>query len=292
MMYLVRILLHIDIYLILGFGENMEAAATHRNRLRQLLQSIKARVSYRASIFAATISFFSLYYRNLIGQYLQNVQLSHPRSFLKSFRMMRLVYRVRGYTAVFVPRLVALYKLSEEINQSSVAGDIVECGVYNGGSAAIMASLCEKSPVNRNVWLFDSFEGLPKPTDKDGDEAAAYEGWCHGDLSKVKEVLRKLCIPEFRVHIVKGWFHNTFPKVEIPEIAILHIDADWYESVKLCLEKFYDSVQPGGYIVLDDYGDWEGCRIATDEFLKKRGLNVKLVQIDYTGFYFQKPQNQ
>jgi len=269
----------------------MEAAATSRSRLRQLLQSVKARVRYRASIFAATISFFSLYYRNLIGHYLQNVQISHPRSLLKSFRMMRLVYRVRGYTAVFVPRLVALYKLSEEINQRSVPGDIVECGVYNGGSAAIMASLCEKSPISRNVWLFDSFEGLPKPSDKDGEEAPAYEGWCHGDLSKVKEVLRKLRIPESRVHIVKGWFQDTFPSAQIRDIAILHIDADWYESVKLCLEKFYDSVQPGGYIILDDYGDWEGCRIATDEFLKKRALDMKLIQVDYTGFYFQKTTN-
>jgi len=269
----------------------MEAAATSRSRLRQLLQSVKARVRYRASIFAATISFFSLYYRNLIGHYLQNVQISHPRSLLRSFRMMRLVYRVRGYTAVFVPRLVALYKLSEEINQRSVPGDIVECGVYNGGSAAIMASLCEKSPISRNVWLFDSFEGLPKPSDKDGEEAPAYEGWCHGDLSKVKEVLRKLRIPESRVHIVKGWFQDTFPSAQIRDIAILHIDADWYESVKLCLEKFYDSVQPGGYIILDDYGDWEGCRIATDEFLKKRALDVKLIQVDYTGFYFQKTTN-
>jgi len=204
--------------------------------------------------------------------------------------MMRLVYRVREYTAVFVPRLVALYKLSEEINRGPVPGDIVECGVYNGGSAAVMASLCEKSPISRNVWLFDSFEGLPKPTDKDGAEAPGYEGWCHGDLSKVRKVLRKLRIPESRVHIVKGWFQDTFLKVEIPQIAILHIDADWYESVKLCLEKFYDSVQPGGYVVLEDYGDWEGCRIATDEFLKNRVLDVKLIQVDYTGFYFQKPQ--
>jgi O-methyltransferase len=267
----------------------MDTAAMPRSRWGQWLQRTKARISYRASIFAATISFYSLYYRNLTGHYLQNVSLSHPMSFLNSFRMMRLVYRVRGYTAVFVPRLVALYKLSEEINQRSMPGDIVECGVYNGGSAAIMAALCEKTPVSRSVWLFDSFEGLPKPTDKDGDEAPAYEGWCHGDLSKVKEVLRKLRIPESRIHIVKGWFRDTFPKVEIPKIAILHIDADWYESVKLCLEKFYDSVQPGGYIVLDDYGDWQGCRIATDEFLKKRVHDVKLIQVDYTGFYFQKP---
>jgi O-methyltransferase len=269
----------------------MDTISTSRSRRGQLLQSIKARVGYRTSILAAAISFFTLYYRNLIEFYLQNVRLSRPRSFLNAFQMMRLVYGVRGYTAVFVPRLVALYKLSEEINRCSLLGDIVECGVYNGGSAAIMASHCERSPVDRNVWLFDSFEGLPKPTDKDGDEAPAYEGWCHGDLSKVKKVLQKLRIPESRVHIIKGWFQDTFPSVKIRDIAILHIDADWYESVKLCLEKFYDSVQPGGYIVLDDYGDWEGCRIATDEFLKKHSLDVKLIQVDYTGYYFQKPQN-
>jgi O-methyltransferase len=269
----------------------MDTTSNARSRRGQLLQSIKVKVGYQASILAAAISIFSLYYRNLIGYYLQNVRLSRPGSFLNSLRMMRLVYRVRGYTAVFVPRLVALYKLSEEINQRSLPGDIVECGVYNGGSAAIMASHCERSPVDRNVWLFDSFEGLPKPTDKDGDKAPAYEGWCHGDLSKVKKVLRKLRIPESRIHIIKGWFQDTFPSVQIRDIAILHIDADWYESVKLCLEKFYDSVQAGGYIVLDDYGDWEGCRIATDEFLKKRALDVKLIQVDYTGYYFQKPQN-
>ena len=120
----------------------MDAAATPRSRWGQLLQKIKARVNYRASISAATLSFYSLYYWNLTGYYLKNVHLSRPMSFLNSFRMIRLVYRVRGYTAVFVPRLVALYKLSEEINRRSVPGDIVECGVYNGGSAAIMASLC------------------------------------------------------------------------------------------------------------------------------------------------------
>ncbi len=152
-----------------------------------------------------------------------------------------------------------------------------------------MASFCEKSPLKRDVWLFDSFEGLPKPTDMDGHEAPAYEGWCHGDLTKVKKVFQKLQIPEPRVHIVKGWFQDTFPQVQIPGIAVLHVDADWYESVKLCLEKFYDCIQPRGCIVLNDYGDWQGCKIATEEFINKRGLGVKLIQVDYTGFYFQKP---
>jgi len=152
-----------------------------------------------------------------------------------------------------------------------------------------MASICTRSPLNRKIWLFDSFEGLPSPSDKDGDEAQTCVWWCHGDLSKVKTICQKLRVPESRVRIVKGWFQDTFPSAQIQDIALLHIDADWYESVKLCLERFYDSVQPGGFVVIDDYGHWEGCRRATDEFLKERSLDVRLVRVDYTGRYFRKP---
>ena len=267
----------------------MDASAAGKSYIFQIAQKVGEKTRYQASLLAAWAELQSLYYRNLIEYYFRNTSLKRPKSFVKSCRMMQTVYRVRPYTAVLVPRLVALYRLSEEVNRLSMPGDFVECGVYNGGSAAIMASFCERTEPKRNIWLFDSFEGLPKPTDKDGDRAPDYEGWCHGDLAKVTRVFQEMRIPEDRVRVVKGWFQDTFPTVEIPRIAILHIDADWYESVKLCLEKFYDSVQPGGYVVLDDYGAWEGCRIAADEFIAARALDVKLIQVDYTGFYFQKP---
>ncbi len=146
------------------------------------------------------------------------------------------------------------------------------------------------------MWLFDSFEGLPDPTDVDGEKAQSYKRsenkdfLCHGDLSRVKNILKKLHIRDSNVHIVKGWFQDTFPSVEIKDIALLHIDADWYESVKLCFEKFYDHVQPGGFIVLDDYVHWEGCKKATDEFLKEHAPNAKLTKVGYAGCYIQKPE--
>jgi len=203
--------------------------------------------------------------------------------------MLCILQTAKGYTVLSEPRLINLYKLAREIDILSVPGDIVECGVYNGGSAATIAATCLKSHLNRNIWLFDSFEGLPKPSDKDGIRAQSgfHEGWCLGDVSKVREIFSKLHIPESRVHIVVGWFQDTFPSIQIQRIALLHIDADWYESVKLCLEKFYDNVCPGGFIILDDYGRWEGCRRATDEFLIKHQLNVRLTQVDVS-HYFQK----
>ncbi|MDY6893755.1 MAG: TylF/MycF/NovP-related O-methyltransferase, partial [Chloroflexota bacterium] len=237
----------------------------------------------------AALSFHFLYYRQLLAVFIQNIRLSRPGSLRDSFKTVRQIHQVRGYTAVFPHRLATLYRLSKDVDARSVPGDIVECGVYNGGSSALMASVCTKSPLNRNIWLFDSFEGLPQPTENDGELARTCGWWCHGDLSMVKTVFQKLCIPEPRVNTVKGWFHETFPTVQIHDIALLHIDADWYDSVKLCFERFYDNVQPGGYIVIDDYGHWEGCRKATDEFLKERSLNIKLTQVDYTGHYFQKP---
>ena len=91
-----------------------------------------------------------------------------------------------------------------------------------------------------------------------------------------------------RVKIVAGWFQETFPTVTIPKIALLNIDADWYESVKLCLETFYDAVMPGGYVSFDDYGHWPGCKKAVDEFFEARRLPYRLQAVDYTARWFRK----
>jgi hypothetical protein len=76
--------------------------------------------------------------------------------------------------------------------------------------------------------------------------------------------------------------------VEIPQIALLNIDSDWYESVKICFEKFYDAVTPGGFVSIDDYGAWPGCRLAVDEFFQRRGLRHTMVRVDSTASWFQK----
>jgi O-methyltransferase len=91
-----------------------------------------------------------------------------------------------------------------------------------------------------------------------------------------------------RVHLVKGWFADTLPKREIVPIALLHLDCDLYESVKLCLEQLYDDVIKGGCIVIDDYGCWEGCQKAVNEFIERRNLKVELIKVDYEGVYFHK----
>lgn len=204
--------------------------------------------------------------------------------------MLRLFYTVWYNTMVDESRLKTLFKLVRLIDKQKIEGSIVECGVYKGGSAGVMAYAAKKSLLNRDIWLFDSFEGLPNPTKKDGADAKKqyYKGFCKGDVKDVRKIFAKLDIDPRRMHIKKGWFKDTFKNNNIPKIAILHIDADWYDSVALCLDKFYANVSKGGYIVLDDYACWEGCKRATSDFIKRKRLKIEWVHGGSTSYYFQK----
>jgi len=188
-------------------------------------------------------------------------------------RLVRLFRTVRPYTMVELPRLAALVELCREIDRDGIEGAIVECGTCNGGTAGVLAAASSASA--RPLWLFDSFEGLPEPGEEDGPRSGGWKGRCLGREERVRELLGKLGEDGPRVHIVKGWFQETFPVAEVGRLALLHVDADWYESVRLCLHRFYDDLAPGGFLVLDDYGCWEGCRAATHEFLEEQGLEVE-----------------
>ena len=190
------------------------------------------------------------------------------------------------------PNLSKLYELAVAVESARMEGSVVECGVMNGGSAALLAAVARRAGNARPIWLFDSFEGLPEPEHVDVNYLGVpgHKGQAVGQAAKVEEVLyRKLRLRPEGICIRKGWFEDTLSPVKqtIGRIALLHIDCDWYRSVKFCLEQLYDLVAPGGYVVIDDYGHWRGCRQAVDEFLSPR--RISLTRIDYTGVYFQKP---
>jgi len=209
------------------------------------------------------------------------------------FQLKRVTKSVLPYTLISLERIESLYRLARRIETENIPGDVVECGVCNGGSAAILARTATHSRLQRTVWLFDSFQGMPEVTEHDGMSAGGRSAQSHvgqevGDVARVNEVLRRVRADTTSVRIVAGWFQDTFPNVAIERIAILNIDADWYESVKLCLETFYDRVVPGGFVSFDDYGHWPGCRKAVDEFFHSRQLAHKLNKVDYTAHWFQK----
>ena len=215
-----------------------------------------------------------------------------PLRDLLNIRKTNLLVRVQPYTLLSYHRLSKLYEKATFLERKQINGSFVECGVYNGGSAGIIAAVARHNR-NRHIWLFDSWEGLPKPAESDVSYtgSAGEEGMCLGYEEKVRELLfTNLRLDDCNIHLIRGWFNKTIHpcKSDIGAIALLHLDCDWYESVKFCLEELYDNVVKGGFIFIDDYGHWEGCRRAVDEFIEGRNLRIGLTQIDYTGVYFQK----
>ena len=204
------------------------------------------------------------------------------------FGIGRIIRLVQPYTLVDPDRIKNLYALARCIESERIPGDVIECGVYNGGTAAVLAQSATRSRLPRTLWLFDSFLGMPETSAQDGPSAREHIGKEVGDQEKVDEILRMVGAQMDRVKVVPGWFQETFPTVSIPKIALLNIDADWYESVKLCLETFYDAVMPGGYVSFDDYGHWPGCKMAVDEFFETRRLPYTLQVVDYTARWFRK----
>jgi len=181
---------------------------------------------------------------------------------------------VPRHTMVSLPVLAATHRAAADVVARGVAGAIVECGVWNGGSAAILAGAALDAGDPRPVHLFDSFAGLPPPTAEDGAAVARqfFDGWCVGDAAEARRALAAVGQDPAATHVYEGWFEETFPEAETGPIAVLHIDADWYEPVRLALERFYPLLQPGGALLLNDYGRWPGCDRATDEYLGGLGL--------------------
>lgn len=200
------------------------------------------------------------------------------------------LYRqVRRDTMCSNARLRGLYRAVRYVVRNNIPGDIVECGSARGGSAALMALALRRVGAQRTVWLFDTFEGLPAPGSQDPDFELAdlFTGSCVGTVDEVRALFQQLEIAE-NVRFVKGLFQETLRVAPIPSIAVLHIDGDWYESVKTCLECLYDRVVDGGVIQLDDYGYWKGARSAVDEFIGRRGIKGRLQRLDYSGRFLVK----
>jgi O-methyltransferase len=193
---------------------------------------------------------------------------------------------LKNYTLGNIEALKLHQALALKISEDNIQGDIVECGVYNGGSAAAMASAANMD--QRKIWLYDSFEGMPSISDIDGKDAKKYEGMCVGEIDKVKSVMAFIKLIETKYIIKKGWFKQTFKEKGPEKIALLHIDSDWYESVKICLEHFYDRVQEGGIILLDDFGHWEGCRNAFYDFIQQRNIKPLVERRGHTQMFWIK----
>jgi O-methyltransferase len=183
----------------------------------------------------------------------------------------RVIEAVKPFTLLTEDRLESLLGLSRQVVEARVAGAFVECGTYRGGSGAILGYVAKQEGWKRDLYLFDSFQGHPSFASADAPDRDGIPQWT-GKLvasqEDVKAALRRVgAYDANHVRIVPGWFQQSLPAFPIAEIALLHLDADWYDSTLFCLKTLFGRVVPGGYIQVDDYYLYEGCRLAVDEFM-------------------------
>jgi O-methyltransferase len=196
-----------------------------------------------------------------------------------------------GLTMVGMKRLQNIRGCIEGVPFDNVPGDFVECGVWRGGSCIFARSVFDAHGASdRNVWVADSFEGMPKITSAKDKVDADYSGEraLAVSLDQVKENFRKFDLLKDNVKFVKGWFSETLKVAPIGTIAVLRLDGDHYSSTMDALEALYEKVSPGGYIIIDDYNAFVGCKNAVHEFRERRDIDDPIVPIDNLAVFWRR----
>jgi O-methyltransferase len=196
---------------------------------------------------------------------------------------------VRPWTMTSREKLFGLVVAVRYVVDNDIPGDVVECGVWRGGSMqAIARVLAAHGSTDRELHLFDTFEGMPPPSEEDvrrgGRPAAELLAtrprsssiWAIADLEDVRAGMEQVDYPPERIHYHPGMVEETIPAGAPERIALLRLDTDWYASTRHELEHLYDRVSPGGVVIIDDYDYWEGSRRAVDEFVAQTGARLLL----------------
>jgi O-methyltransferase len=218
---------------------------------------------------------------------------------------MEILRAVKPYTMTSPERVLGLINATRYVVSNRIPGAIVECGVWRGGSMMAVAKVLleeEKDPT-RELYLFDTFEGMPTPStldlDHEGNDAKslmsvtkkneASSVWCYAPLEGVRKRIASTTYPSNLVHFVAGRVEETIPAAAPGAIALLRLDTDWYESTSHELVHLFPRVSSGGAIIIDDYGHWRGARKAVDEYIAETGAAILLNRLDYSGRIGVKP---
>ncbi len=215
----------------------------------------------------------------------------------------RIIERVLPLTLTGATRVQALIDAVRYCESREIRGSFAECGVWRGGSIlAMILALQDMAAEERDIYLYDTFEGMTEPTEHDVSsiDPPALATWSQAEdegtrawpylfdpetfnEDVVLETLGATGYPEERLHLVAGTVEQTLPDRAPDEIALLRLDTDWYESTRHELTHLYPRLVAGGVLIVDDYGHWEGARRAVDEYFAEHARPLLMSRIDYTG---------
>jgi len=218
--------------------------------------------------------------------------MNSPNGFPPDFESsdIEIIRAVEPYTMTSTERIHALVHAVRHIVRNRIAGDMVECGVWKGGSVMAMAlTLLQLGERDRSLYLFDTFSGMTAPSDVDVD----YQGQqahvildavrCEASQQEVEKAVFSTGYDREKIHFVPGRVEETIPDHAPASIALLRLDTDWYESTQHELRHLFPRLARGGVIIIDDYGHWRGARQAVDEYIAQNQIRLLLHRIDYTG---------
>lgn len=212
--------------------------------------------------------------------------------------LQQIIDRCRPFTMTSTERMIALHDAVRYVIANDIPGAFVECGVWRGGSAmVIIETLKQLGVTGRELWLYDTFEGMPPPTEVDRDlngnaaerlmresDRDSANVWAYCELDDVKANIDRLgSSTNDIVRFVKGKVEETIPDSIPDKIALLRLDTDWYESTRHELIHLFPRLETGGILLIDDYGHWQGAQKATDQYIAENQLRIFLQRIDYTG---------
>ncbi len=240
------------------------------------------------------MSIISKYILKPLGLKISKIQ--HDEDFVQDAVFLNIYKQCKPYTMTSIERMYALYNAVRYTVQNNIEGDFVECGVWRGGSSMMIAlTLLSLNARDRKILLYDTFEGMSEPTENDvdfkgGDADSLLKQniqnkensvWCLADLQDVQQNMSLTKYPLENIQFIKGKVEDTIPKNISEKISLLRLDTDWYESTAHELKYLYPILVPKGVLIIDDYGHWEGCKKAVDEYFSENTLLLN--RIDYTG---------
>lgn len=199
------------------------------------------------------------------------------------------------YTMTPAQRFSAISLCMRYLRENQIEGAVVECGVWAGGSIGAAALIGVQDKIKRKYWLFDTFEGMTRPSNFDGISPQKIwnrsrhlndlgSDWCEVNQLDVENNLKLMGVDLKNCIFVQGDVSNTLKSNPLPkEIALLRLDTDWFESTKIELEVLFPRLVSGGILIIDDYGHWEGARKAVDEYFAALELKPLFIPLDYSG---------
>ncbi len=198
------------------------------------------------------------------------------------------------HTMTSVDSLYYTYRAVKYVVANDIPGDFVECGVWKGGNTMMVAhTLMALGESSRRIFLYDTFEGMSEPTEKDisyreegavnewnASQKNGYNDWCYSPIDEVRKNLESTGYPLDKIVFVKGKVEDTIPGKVPDHIAILRLDTDWYESTFHELLHLFPLLSKGGFLIVDDYGYWKGAREAVDKYFEEHKVNIFMNRLD------------